>query len=773
MLKYTTISNGRAGNTNSALPHSVEFYLQNGAPEGNRNHSLYAAASQLRDIDMPLDEAHHCLIDRALNDGLSESEATSTIQSAFRGTKREAPSSAGSSPSPGKETPSGKGRDYQLRRGGGGNGMGVSDFQGNQGNKKHKVAAMENATSMSLPDPIEDGFEELLKAAFEPEEGVCVGGTFQNDDGIHMPDGGVTLTREKWIERVRQRDGDFAKMHTSKEGHYIRLNPMRIYKGSKNTNADVSSFRHCLVEFDADENGKVIPKEKQLGAILASGLPVTAVIDSGNKSIHAWVRVDAENEEQYRERAAVVYEQFGEELDGQNHNPNRYSRVPDGKRTVKGEVVRQSLLKLDVGAKSWEDWETKQLISELGEEWTVDDLENYPIDNDPNTVIGNRWMCKGGSFVFVSQSGVGKSSMQMQFAVGWALGRDDMTFGVKPIRPLKQLVIQAENDQGDVAEGWRDITAAYGLTSEDKAEVKKMIKWRRLTSIAGPKFLATLQQLVAMEKPDVCWIDPLINYIGDDISKAEVISEFCDIGLGTISRDTGTIFGIIHHTGKPKDSQTKEGMHASDLAYMGIGSSNLTNWAREVVVLNRMKTANDDDPATFSLTATKRRTRAGFKQMPADGDPIDAEKVVAEIYVRHSDDGTIRWDQCPRPEAPKRGRPAGSGKKETSGTGATLRRRSTASRKVPGRPKGDSFSAAQKRELMEEARKHGWSIPAERRKQLQEEMCKSEKTIRRYLYRIAKYASEQGLSEYDAAELELKNSAEDAVEVVDQGSEFE
>ena len=61
-------------------------------------------------------------------------------------------------------------------------------------------------------------------------------------------------------------------------------------------NEDVTAFRHVLVEFDRDEAGKPIPKEEQYRAIIASGLPVAALIDSGNKSLHAWIRVDAPDE---------------------------------------------------------------------------------------------------------------------------------------------------------------------------------------------------------------------------------------------------------------------------------------------------------------------------------------------------------------------------------------------------------------------------------------------------------------------------------------------
>ena len=755
-----------------SLPLSVEDYLNSGAAEGGRNNALFAAAAQLRDIDMSESEAASILTGRASSDGLSETESSGTIASAFRSPKREAPTSNGNGKGGGNydrnrggsSRSMAKGRTYDL---GGGN-----DFSGDRSRgmsasdagEDALVRAIASAGNAKLPEPMETGFEMLLRAAFNPGDGVCVGEAFINDDGDPKPEGGNVHKRERLIELVRKKGGDFSKLFTAKDGHYIRLNAMDLKKGSRHTNADVTNFRHVLVEFDTDAQGRDIPKEKQYGALLASGLPITAVIDSGNKSLHGWVQVNAKDAAEYKERASKVYSLFNpDHLDGQNHNPNRYSRTPDGRRTVvKGgekTIVHQRLLRLNLGADDWDDWQHKQNTADLGETWTVDDLEDYPVHDDPNTVIGNRWMCKGGSFVLVSQSGVGKSSIQMQFTVAWALMRKDMSFGIEPKKPLKQVIIQAENDQGDVAEAWQDITKAYSLTKAEKDEVKSMVTWRRLTSCAGELFLAKVRLIVAESKPDICWIDPLINYIGDDISKAEVISDFCDIGLGSISRDTGCIFGIIHHSGKPKSAADKNGTTASDLAYMGLGSSNLTNWAREVLVLNRVKTPDATDPATFSLTATKRRTRAGMKFMPADGDPIDAELPMAEIYVRHSDDGTIRWEQCPEPEEGKGGRQKKVGSKP----------------RLTGMPNGrpSSLSVEQKREIVAACIEHGGKMPVKERSELATHLRKSSRTIARYLKKLEENAAlVGGQSLQDALEADIENSEDDIEEVI-QGSELD
>lgn len=43
----------------------------------------------------------------------------------------------------------------------------------------------------------------------------------------------------------------------------------------------------------------------------------------------------------------------------------------------------------------------------------------------------------------------------MQLAVMWALGQP--VFNIKPVRPLKSLIIQAEKDIGDLAEMYQGV----------------------------------------------------------------------------------------------------------------------------------------------------------------------------------------------------------------------------------------------------------------------------------------------------------------------------
>jgi hypothetical protein len=277
---------------------------------------------------------------RATKDGLSEAEARSTINSVYAHEAREPIGSANSAHGPNGATP----------------------FQ----RKKSKVETDEPKAppkAQPLPDPIPDGFRVLLESAFKEGEQIGISDTTPNANGEHKPGPGDVRTREKWLEKIDQKPiSEIYPNHC--EGLFIRINPL---KARGKTDADVTSLRHLLVEFDLDQKGNRIPKEIQYGALIESGLPFSAILDSGDKSIHGWVRLDAPNRKEYDWRREMIWDYFKAwNLDPQNKNPSRYSRCPSVERNLydkEGTLIgvgRQTLLAVNVGAKSWDEWEATQ-----------------------------------------------------------------------------------------------------------------------------------------------------------------------------------------------------------------------------------------------------------------------------------------------------------------------------------------------------------------------------------------------------------------------------
>jgi ABC-type transport system involved in cytochrome c biogenesis ATPase subunit len=266
-----------------------------------------------------------------------------------------------------------------------------------------------------------------------------------------------------------------------------------------------------------------------------------------------------------------------------------------------------------------------------------DSLLSFERKEDPSTVLGNhRWLCKGGSLLIVGQSGTGKSSLMMQAAVHWALGRD--FFGIKPARPLRAIVLQAENDAGDISEALQDVIAGAYIDAVERLTLRDHLAIYRDTVSTGTTFTAALRQLVIEHRADIVFVDPLLSFAGIDVSDQEQASRFLRHDLAPILLETGAVLVAMHHTGKPKTSADKEGHTVADLAYAGLGSSEFTNWFREVAVLFRCQ---GEEPI-YKFGLTKRRGRAGLKD--ADG------AFKGEIYIRHAaQTGVIRWEYSQPP----------------------------------------------------------------------------------------------------------------------------
>jgi hypothetical protein len=183
--------------------------------------------------------------------------------------------------------------------------------------------------------PLEDWrFDALMlfAALYDKEEYVNVVTDFtieQKDGGQKAnPKGaGRTLVRDEWMRWVRDQGTP-----QSEAGAWIRLNPVKDHGSGKRgaiTDADVTSFRFCLLESD------ILPVRLQLSLLARLPLPVAAVIDSGGRSIHAWVMLNCGNAQEYRTKVIRIYTllaRFG--LCPNNKNASRLSRLPGAQREI-------------------------------------------------------------------------------------------------------------------------------------------------------------------------------------------------------------------------------------------------------------------------------------------------------------------------------------------------------------------------------------------------------------------------------------------------------
>ena len=181
------------------------------------------------------------------------------------------------------------------------------------------------------------------------------------------------------------------------------------------------------------------------------------------------------------------------------------------------------------------------------------------------------------------------------------------------------------------------IAGAY-IDSAERSQLKDALAIYRDTVSTGTTFTKALRDLVVSHQADIVFVDPLLSFAGIDVSDQEQASKFLRHDLAPILLETGAVLVAMHHTGKPKASADKEGQTTADLAYAGLGSSEFTNWFREVAVLFRCQ---GEEPI-YKFGLTKRRSRAGLKD--------HENQFKGEIYIRHAaEKGVIRWEYSQPP----------------------------------------------------------------------------------------------------------------------------
>ena len=243
---------------------------------------------------------------------------------------------------------------------------------------------------------------------------------------------------------------------------------------------------------------------------------------------------------------------------------------------------------------------------------TTDEILGVNIADDPDSMIGyqGRFVGKAGSLLIVGPSGIGKSTITTSIVLHAAAGKkwNGITFR----RPLKVLFVQAENDQGDLSEMISGALTASGFDRETQAVARKNVVWVQESSRTGLEFCKWLEEILVEVGADLVIIDPLLSYVGDDISQQKVASAFLRNGLQPILNRTGVIMIVIHHTGKPaKDPNAHKNWSDSDYSYIGLGSSDVTNWARAIAVFTQWGV----NSGVYRFLITKRGLRAGIVRL--------------------------------------------------------------------------------------------------------------------------------------------------------------
>lgn len=386
------------------LPPVVRSYLESGAAEGTRNETIFKVAQQFHACGYSDTEAEGWIMPRAKADGVSDAESRQAIKSAFRSSKVTEPISLQSAP----------------------------------------------ASRAAKPEPEAD-FIRALKAAFEPDEGVAVVSSYRRDDGEWKPGKADIKTRREW-ERWHSKMGDINRfVGKTPGGAFMGINPLRPDAESRSNDA-VTAFRHVLVEFDGPDDGSGKPEQRQ--KIEASGFPVSVMLDSGKRSIHAWVRVDAATREQWEERRDIVFKVL--ESDTKNKDLARVSRCPGAIRVIDGEERFQKLLAVRIGAKSWNEWEQRNAWTPKS--WGVMELVDNGPPPPPELIKG---LLRRSCIMQISSGPkMRKSFLLLDLALSVATGKPwlGMETAQGPVA-----YIDAENQAALIRSRLPDVAAARGI----------------------------------------------------------------------------------------------------------------------------------------------------------------------------------------------------------------------------------------------------------------------------------------------------------------------
>lgn len=388
------------------------------------------------------------------------------------------------------------------------------------------------------------GADELiryLKAVFKPDEHVnYVTDSYQNDDKyIPSRKGPSDRTAQELIESIQKNDGDIGAALGDWDpaaGAWIRINPV---DGNGVNNDNITAFRYALIESDE------VPTDQQLKWIYDHKLPCAAIVNSGGKSIHAIVHIDAKDKDEYDERVRWLHKictDLGFPVDRNNKNPARLSRLPGIDRNGR----HQGLIDTNVFYKSFEDWkdyiqnglDDAELpeIEELSAVW-----DNMP-ELSPELIYGV--LRKGHKMLLSGPSKAGKSYALIELAIAIAEGDKWMNFKCERGRVLYL------NLEIDSASFWNRVKNVYQESGTEPEHLDNLDVWNLRGKAAPMRNLAPkIIRRCAHKGYSAIILDPLYKVQDGDENSAGDISKFTN-EFDRIVSELGCSLIYCHHHSK-------------------------------------------------------------------------------------------------------------------------------------------------------------------------------------------------------------------------------
>ena len=377
-----------------------------------------------------------------------------------------------------------------------------------------------------------------IETLFDPAENVGYVTESYEKDGRHVPTKGSSdRTAGQLIEQLSKCGGDIGAVlgdYNPAVGAWIRFNPL---DGNGVKDVNVTDFRFALIESDSMELGQ------QNALIHALELPVAALVYSGGKSLHAIVRIEAPNFDEYRRRVNYLYDvcqKNGLEMDRANKNPARLSRMPGVTRGDK----KQYLLETNSGKKSWDEWRDwiEGVNDDLPDVETFADFwDDLPALSPP---LIDGILRQGHKMLIAGPSKAGKSYALVELCIALAEGKDWLGYHCAQ---GKVLYINLEVDRASCLHRFKDVYTALKIKPEN---LRNIDIWNlRGKALPMDKLAPKIVRRAAKKGYIAIIIDPIYKVITGDENSAEQMSHFCN-QFDKVCNELGCAVIYCHHHSK-------------------------------------------------------------------------------------------------------------------------------------------------------------------------------------------------------------------------------
>lgn len=467
--------------------------------------------------------------------------------------------------------------------------------------------------------------------------------------------GAYDRTAGELINKLLRCDGKINEVlgdYNEQAGAWVRFNPMDG-KGVKNEN--VAQFRYALVESDN------MDLEKQNAIVRELELPIATLVYSGSKSIHAVVKIEATNKEEYKKRVDYLYKickKNGLNVDEQNKNPSRLSRLPGFMRGDK----KQFIIDTNIGKTSWDEW--YQHIEDLNDELPdpeslIDFWEDMP-PLAPELIKGV--LRQGHKMLIAGPSKAGKSFALINMSIAIAEGHH--WFGWECTQG-KVLYVNLELDRASCLHRFRDVYKAMGIEARN---ISNIDIWNlRGKTVPMDKLAPKLIRRAYKKGYIAVIIDPIYKVLTGDENSADQMAHFTN-QFDKVATELGSSVIYCHHHSKGSqggkksmDRASGSGVFARDPdALIDLVELELTEEIRKQQInsmtakiyqdaINRMNrpymeqfVGLDDLQSSFQMRNHFERAVTNVKDRVTVNDAVTAQTTKIENSTAWRVDGTLR-----------------------------------------------------------------------------------------------------------------------------------